>query len=273
MVAHPNPIPSQLDDIVASETNGGLLGLAVDPAFEQTRMVYALYTVAGREGGTAFRLARFREAGGILGQRAVLLDGIQAATLASGALAIGGDGKIYSAFDDGGDPATREALGVLQRQNLEAEQRRNDPCDQPSRSPVYSSGYRAPKSLDWQTTTKSLWVADDREANDDLVVLGGVSPRSPRAVVNNRIPLPQRIAALAFYRGDLITSFRGNLLVAAKTGDLIRLRFDQRTGSRIESTERLALGDGVEGGIRRGWRRQAIYVTTDNAVLRLAPKR
>jgi glucose/arabinose dehydrogenase len=265
--------PSQLDEIVASETNGGLLGLAVDPAFEQTRSVYALYTVAGREGKTAFRLARFREAGGILGQRAVLLDGIDAATLASGALAIGADGKIYSAFDDGGNPAARDALASYNGKILRLNPDGTTPEDQPGKSPVYSSGYRAPKSLDWHTTSKSLWVADDREANDDLVVLGGSSPRSPRAVVNNRIPLPQRIAALAFYRGDLMPSFRGNLLVAAKAGDLLRLRFDQRTGSRVESTERLFLGDGVQVRSVAIGADEAIYVATDDALVRLAPSR
>lgn len=265
--------PSQLDDIVATDTNGGLLGLAVDPDFEQTRSVYALYTVAGRDGGTAFRLARFREANGVLGQRAVLLDGVEAAALASGALAIGADGKIYSAFDDGGNPAAREALGSYNGKILRLNPDGTTPADQPGKSPVYSTGYRAPKSLDWQTTTKSLWVADDREANDDLVVLGGQSLRSPLAAVNNRIPLPQRIAALAFYRGDLITSFKGNLLVAAKTGDLLRLRFDQRTGARVESTERLSLGDGVRVGVVAIGADEAIYAATDDAVLRLAPLR
>jgi glucose/arabinose dehydrogenase len=265
--------PTQLDDIVASETTGGLLGLAVDPEFEQTRSIYALYTIAGREGGTAFRLARFREAGGVLGQRAVLLDGVEAAAAASGALAIGADGKIYSAFDDGGDSATRDALASYNGKILRLNTDGTTPADQPSNNPVYSSGYRAPKALDWQTTTKSLWVADDREANDDLVVLGGASLRSPRAVVNNRIPLPQRIAGLAFYRGDLITSFRGNLLVAAKAGDLMRLRFDQRTGSQLESTERLSLGEGVKVGFVGVGADQAVYVATDDAVLRLAPRR
>jgi glucose/arabinose dehydrogenase len=265
--------PAQLDEIVAGDANGGLLGLAVDPAFEQTQTIYALYTIAGRDGGTAFRLARFREAGGVLGQRAVLLDGVAAAPLASGALKIGADGKIYGAFDDGGDPATSDALASYNGKILRLNTDGTTPEDQPARSPVFSSGYRAPKSLAWQASTNSLWVADDREANDTLVILGGSSPRSPRAVVHTRVPLPQRIASMAFYRGDLIASFRNNLLVAAKAGDLVRLRFDPRTGTQLASTERLALGDGVKIGVVAVGSDEAIYVTTDDALFRIAPGR
>jgi glucose/arabinose dehydrogenase len=266
--------PSQLDDIVAtSATDGGLLGLALDPDFAQSHGVYALYTVAGRDGGTAFRLAKFRETGGVLGQRAVLLDGVDAAALASGSLAVGADGKIYAAFDDGGDAAKSDAFGSYNGKVLRLNLDGTTPADQPSKTPVYSSGYRAPKSLDWQTTTKSLWVADDREANDTLVVLTAPSQRSPRAIVQNRLPLPQRVESLAFYRGDLISSFKSDLLVAAQSGELVRLRFDPRNASRVASTEPLPLGDGVKVNLVAIGADQAVYIATNDALLRLAPKR
>jgi glucose/arabinose dehydrogenase len=266
--------PSQLDDIVStSGSDGGLLGLAVDPSVAETHGVYALYTIAGHDGGTAFRLARFRESSGVLGQRAVLLDGVEATSLASGALALGADGKIYSAFDDGGEASRQEALGSYNGKILRLNTDGTTPDDQSGNSPVYSSGYRAPKSLDWQTTTGSLWVADDRDANDTMVVLGPATVRSQRAVVRNRFTLPQRIASLAFYHGSLIPAFKTDLLVAAKSGDLVRVRLDPRSGLRVESTERLSLGDGVTAGVVAVGPDEAIYVTTEQALLRLAPKK
>ena len=266
--------PSQLDDIVASSTtDGGLLGLALDRNFAETHGVYALYTVEGRNGRTAFRLARFRETGGVLGQRAVLLDGVDAASLATGALTVGADGKIYSAFDDGGDASRREALGSYNGKILRLNTDGTTPEDQPGKNPVYSTGYRAPKSLDWQPATGSLWVADDRETNDNLVVLGPASVRSPRALVRNKFPLPARVASLAFYRGSLISTFKNDLLVAAKTGDLVRVRLDARNGSRVESTEQLTLGDGVTINLVAVGPDEAVYVATEQALLRLAPKK
>ena len=70
--------------------------------------MFALYAAPTRSGEPMFTLARFRESGGTLADRAVLLDGVRAGSaLPAGALRFGPDGMLYAAFDDGGDPRSR----------------------------------------------------------------------------------------------------------------------------------------------------------------------
>jgi glucose/arabinose dehydrogenase len=267
--------PTQLDDaIVASATDGGLIGLALDPDFARTHAVYALYTIAGRDGETTFRLARFRETSGALGERAVLLEGVPTSPLAAGGITFGPDGKLYSAFDDGGDAASADAAGSYNGKILRLNGDGTTPVDQAASSPVYSAGYQLPRSLEWQPNSGALWVADDRRSDDRLVILDiSSSPRVSRAVVRTRIPLPQRVDSLAFYRGDLLPQFRGDLFAVAHTGQLTRLRFDPRGATRVASTERLSLGDGITPSLVAVGPDGAVYVGTERALFRLAPKR
>ena len=73
--------------------SGQLLAIAVDPQFARTRDVFAIYTSPGRSGDAAFTLARWREVSGTLGDRAVLFDGVPAASHSpSAALRVGPDG-------------------------------------------------------------------------------------------------------------------------------------------------------------------------------------
>ena len=82
---------------------GGIFDLALDPQFPTSHWVYVLDATAGDV--PAFRLSRFREAGGRLGERAVLLDALPASPRApSAALAFGPDGRLYISLDDGGNP-------------------------------------------------------------------------------------------------------------------------------------------------------------------------
>jgi glucose/arabinose dehydrogenase len=268
--------PTQLDDNIAVHGNdGGLLGLALDPGFARTHLVYALYTVAGRDGDITFRLARFRETAGVFGERAVLLDGVPASPLAVGGISIGPDGKLYSAFDDGGDPATAAAAGSYNGKILRLNGDGTTPADQSASNPVFSAGYQSPRSLEWQPSSGTLWVADDRRTDDSLVILdGSSSPRaSGGAVVRTRIPLPQRVDSLAFYRGDLLPQFRGNLFAVGQGGQLMRLRFDQRSATRVESTERLSLGDGIAPRLVAVGADGAVYVGTEQAIFRISPSR
>src|SRR6201999_3565778 len=81
--------------------NGQLLAIALDPSFDRTHYAFAIYTAPDRSGVPAFTLARCREVGDTLGDRAILLEGIAAASPSpSAALRFGPDGKLYAAFDD-----------------------------------------------------------------------------------------------------------------------------------------------------------------------------
>jgi hypothetical protein len=181
--------------IALGETLGAgvqLLSIAVDPQFERTRHVFAIYAAPSRSGDSMFTLARFREVAGTLGDRAVLLDSVTAtAPSASAALRFGPDGKLYAAFDDGGDARRRGDAGSLNGKVLRLNADGTTPGDAGGATPVYAGGYGSPVAIDWDPPTATLWAAD-RAA-------GG--------------------SAFVFYRGGLFSAWSGRLLTAATLFD------------------------------------------------------
>jgi glucose/arabinose dehydrogenase len=268
------PPAMELDDVhVSLPDTGGLLALALDPAFERTRFVYALYTAEARNGGWRFRIARFREAGGKLGERAVVFDGLPAAPRRpSGALAFGADGKLYAAFDDGGNAADAGRpstySGKLVRLNADG----STPSD--SSDPVLETNLRSPRGFDWHPRSGALWTADAVSAENETLRVRASDPRRPGPALRDVRSLPPSTdpAAVAFARGSLLPLLEGDLFVASRQGrHLLRLRFDRRDPMRVIGTERLfsglapftAVASGPDG---------ALYAGTDTSVLRVGPR-
>ncbi len=241
-----------LDDVWSAGGNG-LLAIAIDPQFERTHFVYVIYTAASRSGEPTFRLARFRDVKGTLGDRAVLLDAVPAArTGAAASLRFGPDGKLYAAFDAGGDPRRIGDLGSYNGKILRLNGDGSTPSDQPVATPVYAYGYSAPRGLDWQFGTRALWVAG-RDLQDvgrlRIVVPGEVRSMFRAESMSGVLPRAANPSAMAFYRGDLIQSLSGDLLVAG--GDepaITRIRFESGNPVRITLMEPLL--ENVGGVIR-----------------------
>ncbi len=250
------------DAQLTSPADGGLLDVALDPAFERNRLLYVLYAAHHADGTPRFTIARFREAAGRLGERATIVAGIPAsADRPAGSLAFGRDGKLYAAFDSGGALAGADSEASYNGKVLRLNPDGTTPDDQPARSPVYMGVYRSPRGLDWHPVSGALWIADAREpALEEL------------RVRQARIPLPAGTgaASIAFYRGELLPAFQGNLLVAAREGrSLLRLRLEKRDSTRVAGTERLfqdfagsisALAVGPDG---------AIYLGSDRGLFRV----
>jgi glucose/arabinose dehydrogenase len=263
-----------LEDVTPVD-QGGLLSLAIDPGFDRNGFLYALYTTLSRNDAPVFRLARFRAVSDTLGDRAILLDDIETSPQAAASLRFGPDGKLYAAFDDGGDPAVAGDLSSFNGKILRMNADGSTPVDQAAGTPVYSSEHRSPRGLDWQPATATLWIVDgDAQAAAQLSAVVAVGDRSKRGSVRTAYDLPPPVgaSALAFYRGGLIPPFRDNLLVAADEGRyLLRIRFDAQDATRIVATERL-LEDRV-GGVRAvaSGPDGAIYFCTASALMRLTP--
>jgi glucose/arabinose dehydrogenase len=267
----------QMDDVtLAGPSEGGVLSVTLDPQFDRTHFVYALYTTAGGDGAPRFRLARFREAGGRLGERVVLLDGPAASPARpAGSITVGPDSKLYGAFDDAGEPARARTIASYNGKVLRLNPDGTTPPDQPGGSPVYSSDLRSPRGLDWHPVTRALWIVNVVGTTEELRVIDPETAQVTEHAARAMIPLPMRTgaASLAFYRGNLMPAFRGDLLVAANEGrHLLRLRFDRRDPTRVLSTERLlqdmvsdvrVVAVGLDG---------AVYLCTDRALLRLSPR-
>lgn len=254
---------------------GGLLAITLDPKFDDNRLLYALYAVDAPRNGLEFTLARFRHVDGVFAERAVLLDRTRASVNgASGALRAGPDGKLYVALDSASDVRVSGSFanynGKVLRFNTDA----TTPDDQPGSNPIYSLDHPQPLALDWQPATGILWVVDrvGRDAGRLSAIVKDAG--QSRAAVGASYALPSGTGAssAAFYRGELMAMFKGNLFVAAEMGrQLIRLRFDPANALKVVSVERMlqdqigavrVVSQGPDG---------ALYIATESVLYRLAP--
>jgi glucose/arabinose dehydrogenase len=254
---------------------GGLLAMALDPKFGENGLAYALYAVDAPRNGLEFALARFRYVDGVFAERAVLLDRTKASvTGASGALRMGPDGKLYVALDSASDGRIAASFATYNGKVLRINTDATTPDDQPGSNPIYSLEHPQPLALDWQPATGTLWVVDrvGTDAGRLSAVPKDAGQSSAAARTSYTLPAGTGAASAAFYRGDLMSIFKGNLFIAAEMGrQLMRLRFDPDNGSKILSVERMltdeigavrVVSEGPDG---------ALYIATENVLYRLAP--
>ena len=136
---------------VSALGEGGLMGLALDPDFASSDLVYLYFTTA--EG---LRLERWRYTDGRLSREATLVSDIRAGPVHdSGRIAFGPDERLYVATGDAGDGELAQDDGSLNGKylRLTPEQYRGDGEVRPQ---VVSKGHRNPQGFDWQPGTDRL---------------------------------------------------------------------------------------------------------------------
>ena len=248
-------------DEVYTQSEAGLLGLALDPEFTQNRLVY-LYHSAPVSGGSAVnRVVRYRESGSRLGERVVLVDNIPAAPIHDGGrLRFGPDGLLYITTGDAANTSTPQDLASLAGKFLRINRDGTTPRTNPYGSLILSHGHRNPQGLDWHPATGDLWASEHgNSGNDEInVIEAGANYGWPRieggaAMPGMRTPIAFFNPAIApsgasFYRGQRFPRFVNNLFVATLRGShLLRLVVDA-SARRVTSQERLL--DGKYGRIR-----------------------
>ena len=140
---------------VSAIGEGGLLGVAIDPAFRRNRFVYLYFTTY-----TGMRLERRRLTRGRLVRQADLIRGIAAGSIHdSGRIAFAPDGRLFVSTGDAGqgplaqDPASLNGkfLALTPRQYRGR---------RPSRPAVYSIGHRNAQGFSWQPGTDRLFATE-----------------------------------------------------------------------------------------------------------------
>ena len=238
-----------------------LLSLAVDPDYPRSHFVYVV-AAAAAEAGVDLQVARYREVGGTLGERAVVFETsttAEAAPAASAVVRFGPDGKLYLA--SGG----RNADGMLMRLNADG----TTPRDQAGSMPAIATGIDAARGLDWDPRTNMLWIADEGEAGSRLSAIS-LSSEPVRATVRGRLTLSGGIGSLSFGRSDAVPAMRGDAMLASSEGYVLRLRVAADEPARIEPIGRLFARAGQPVRVVAGAPDGAIYFCTDSALGRLS---
>jgi len=187
---------------------------------------------------------------------------------------VGEDGKLYVALDSASDARVAGSFASYNGKVLRFNTDATTPDDQPGSNPIYSLEHPQPLALDWQPSSGTLWVIDRIGVDAGRLSAVVKDPGQSRAAFRTSYALPAGTgaASAAFYAGERISIFKGNLFIAAEMGrQLIRLRFDPDNATKVVSVERMlhdqigavrVVSEGPDG---------ALYIATESVLYRLAP--
>ena len=160
---------------VSQRAESGLLGIAVDPNFNQNKFIYLYYTYE-KNGFTYNKISRFF-LGDKLNEEFVLLDNIPSAQYHDGGrIKFGPDGNLYATIGDATDPSSAQDIHSLAGKILRLHADGRAPIDNPFNNYVYSYGHRNPQGIDWNEFTGELYSAEHGPSRNDeinLIAKGG----------------------------------------------------------------------------------------------------
>ena len=242
----------------------GLLGLTIDPKFEQNRFVYVYYTYLDKNTATPFnRVVRFTDDGNNTASLTytVLLDRIPASVgfHSSGALAFGSkDDKLYITVGDAATGNTlpqnsSSLLGKVLRINRDGTIPRDNPY---ANSPVYDIGHRNMFGIAFNKDGVGLQTENGADLYDEIntVQKGGnygyptlqpsnIAPEISKSSLDIK-PLRSYKFVVAptqaiFYYGDKIPELKNKFLFGSLNGgiyslDITNMSKKQITEDRID---------------------------------------
>jgi glucose/arabinose dehydrogenase len=236
---------------VSALGEGGLLGLALDPAFARDRFVYLYFTAAGRMRLERWRLARHR----LVRQRS-LVGGILAGSVHdSGRIAFGPDRRLYVSTGDAGEPQLAQDPSSLNGKFLALTPAQYHGHGH-ARPTIVSSGHRNAQGFDWEPGTGRMIATehgpsgfDGPEGWDEVnVIVPGANYGWPDVYGPDQRPFAQPLLVypepLAPSGATFVTRggsrWTGDFLFACLRGEQLRhVAFD---GDRVVVDEPLLQG-------------------------------
>lgn len=151
---------------VASESEAGLLGLAVDPDFSSTKRIYMYYTYRSAQ-GMLNRVSVFT-LNSTLEDEQILIDSIEGEVFHDGGrIEFGPDGLVYITTGDAGVPERSQDTSSLNGKILRMNPDGTIPQDNPFGNYVYALGIRNSEGVDWYDDT--MYAVDHGPQRHDEV--------------------------------------------------------------------------------------------------------
>jgi aldose sugar dehydrogenase len=246
---------------VTQNGESGLLGIAVDPQFNQNHYIYLYYTQ-----GNFNRISRF-VLGDKLTDEKVLLDKIPGGSIHNGGrLKFGPDGRLYATTGESGIPNLAQDVNSLGGKILRLNPDGSVPADNPFRNYVYAYGNRDPQGITWSPDGTMYESEHGQTRNDEInIIQKGGNYGWPIYQGNNTAPgfiKPLRVYTEFTLAPSGITFYQNSIYVAGLRGSQLRkisLSADGKsvTGETALYTELGRIRDVVE---YKGY----IYICTSN---------
>jgi len=222
----------------ANVFDGGLLGIAVHPAFDRNHFIYVYYTYEN-DGALWNKILRITEAGNKLDAAKTIFDNIPGSAYNNGGtIKFGPDGKLYV-----GTGYISDSHGPQDIQSLEGKiLRLNDdgtiPDDNPfSDSPVFSFGHMNPKGLDWDSEGNLFVTEMGPSKNDEINLVqpgGNYGWPGQECSGNEEFVDPINCydpaiepGGIVFYYGDKIKLENSLVLASLRASHLFNLEIDE----------------------------------------------
>ena len=242
----------------ASHTSeGGLLGLALDPEFEKNNFLYLYQTYFGFELHHN-KVVRYTVSNNQLTDEQILIDKIPGALWHDGGrIKFGPDEKIYITTGDSTNANLSQKIDSLAGKILRINADGTIPSDNPfESSPVFSYGHRNPQGIDWNEN--GILVSSEHGpsgekgyAHDEINVIEPGKNYGWPVIVgdSNNLEYTNPIlhsgdvtwapSGLLYYDSDKIPEWKGMFLVAALRGQHVMVMDLDLENNRVNSVEKI----------------------------------
>jgi len=163
------------EEQVVDRGEGGMLGLALHPKFEDNGWIYSYQTLESN-GRFENRVYRYRLRGDELIEKTLIIGGIPGGRFHNGGrLEFGPDNLLYITTGDAEEVALSQNRDSLAGKILRLSPDGSVPTDNPFTTPIYSYGHRNPQGLTWDQSGR-LWSSEHGPVGFDeinLITAGG----------------------------------------------------------------------------------------------------
>jgi len=230
---------------------GGLLGVAVHPKFDENGWIYLYQTITSGNSAKN-RVDRYRLEGSALVERTTIIQNIPGAIYHDGGeLVFGADGKLYVTTGDAGQGALAQDLKSLAGKILRLNDDGTIPEGNPFGTAVWTYGHRNPQGLAWDGQGR-LWATEHGRSGvqsglDELNLIEAgknygwpnfegdeVGEGMTKPIVHSGPTYTWAPAGMAFHAGSMFFGgLRGESLYQAKIGESpvkVLLHFEKEYG-------------------------------------------